>query len=117
MKILLVELLIVLCERIKKVSIGIESRIKLFVCANPISHDFSPYNRMFSQNVVSLFKLVIKNMLGIVKNCVKKMRELRIKKSVRIGAKIKFPTMLNFDNGNPAFIKIGRETIVTINCA
>jgi hypothetical protein len=57
--------------------------------------------------------MIAKKLFGMQHNSVKNNSELIIKKNIKNGVNIIFPTMLIFDIGIPHKMRIGKDTKVT----
>jgi hypothetical protein len=102
--------------RIRKARAGIRNRKNVVGLQNPQSHSFLPKDSIKFQYLVTSSSNFITNEFGIPISSVKKTSELKTRKIVSIGAKIRFPINVSIDICRPQPTRIGIEASVTINC-
>lgn len=109
------EFLALIKRRIKKQTIGIKNKKNVEGLQNPNNHSFFPSDNIMSQNIVINSKAFTIKKFGIPKSSVKNTIELKIKKIVSIGAKIRLPINVIIDICKPHPTRMGIETRGTIN--
>jgi hypothetical protein len=101
--------------KIRKATVGIKNRKSVIGLQNPHSHSFFPSDSIKSQKLVTISNNFIISEFGIPISSVKKTSELKIKKIVSIGAKIRLPMNVIVDICKPQPTRIGIDANVTIN--
>ena len=77
---------------------------------NPINQLLDPKERKYNQHSVIHSRIVMRYILGIWNNSVKNINDEQSKNALIKGLKIKFPTAVIKENGNPHAISIGNDT-------